>query len=172
MDDWAIRDFRRIVAYCRTADAFQDVPFSVGFTYEVLDYAFPGSKFILTIRNSADEWYESYIRFYSRILGLNRAATADDLKNWTYAAEGWIWRQEQNIFGINESNLFDEKIYKGYYANHNKQILEYFKLRPRDLLVLNLADSASMKSLCGFLGLPYAGQIMPHLNASRDLINT
>ncbi len=34
MDDWAIRDFRRIVAYCRTADAFQDVPFSVGFTYK------------------------------------------------------------------------------------------------------------------------------------------
>jgi len=43
MDDWAVRDFRRIVRYCRTADAFQDVPFSVEFTYQILNCAFPGS---------------------------------------------------------------------------------------------------------------------------------
>jgi len=52
MEDWAKRDFQRIVDYCETADAFQDVPFSLEFTYQVLDYAFPDSRFILTVRNS------------------------------------------------------------------------------------------------------------------------
>ena len=48
--DWAKRDFKEIVKFCRSADAFQDIPFSNDFTYEILDYAFPDSKFILTVR--------------------------------------------------------------------------------------------------------------------------
>ena len=51
--------FRWIVKFCKKADAFQDIPFSLNYTYQVLDYSFPGSKFILTIRNSGDEWYDS-----------------------------------------------------------------------------------------------------------------
>lgn len=50
IEDWARRDFRKIVRYCRTADAFQDVPFSWPHTFEALDQAFPQSKFILTVR--------------------------------------------------------------------------------------------------------------------------
>jgi hypothetical protein len=167
MDDWAIRDFRRIVAYCRTADAFQDVPFSVGFTYEVLDYAFPGSKFILTVRNDADEWYRSYMRFTKKLLGGKDTPTVDQLKAFPYVSVGWAWRQEQNIFGIDEENVFDETIYTAHYTNHNVQVIEYFRLRPRDLLMLNLADPSSMRSLCEFLGIEYAGQTMPHLNRSE-----
>lgn len=55
LDDWAERKFDRIVKYCKTADAFQDVPFSLDYTYQVLGYAFLGSKLILTVRNSAEE---------------------------------------------------------------------------------------------------------------------
>ena len=44
--DWAKRDFARIVALCRTADAFQDVPFSNADTFRAVDAAYPGSRFI------------------------------------------------------------------------------------------------------------------------------
>ena len=167
MDDWAIRDFRRIVEYCNTADAFQDMPFSLDFTYQVLDYAFPGSKFILTIRNNADEWYQSLVRFHAQIMGVKGKPTMSDLKKFTYREQGWLWRQQQNIFGANEKTLYDEEIYKSYYENHNNQVLEYFKFRPKDLLVLNLENSDSMQSLCSFLGIKYEGQKMPHLNKSK-----
>ena len=40
IDDWAKRDFRRLIQYCQTADAFQDIPFSLSFTYQALDQAF------------------------------------------------------------------------------------------------------------------------------------
>lgn len=168
MDDWAVRDFRGIVQYCKTADAFQDVPFSIDFTYQILDYAFPGSKFILTVRNNADEWFESLIRFYSKIMGVNGLPTADDLKNFTYGGMGWIWRQQMHIFGADESTLLDEKLYKSYYTNHNDQVLAYFKYRPKDLLVLNLSNPSAMQSLCEFLGVSYTGQLMPHLNQSGN----
>ncbi len=168
MDDWAVRDFRRIVEYCKTADAFQDVPFSLDFTYQILDYAFSNSKFILTVRNDADEWFESLIRFYSKIIGVNRLPTADDLKKFPYGGIGWIWHQQMHIFGADESTFLDEKLYKSYYTNHNNQVLEYFKYRPQDLLVLNLADPKAMQSLCDFLGEEYVGQTMPHLNQTSE----
>ena len=59
MEDWGKRDLRRLIRYCHTADAFQDVPFSYVYTFQAMDAAFPGSKFILTLRNSYDQWYQS-----------------------------------------------------------------------------------------------------------------
>jgi hypothetical protein len=165
--DWITRDFRRIIEYCKTADAFQDVPFSLDFTYQVLDHAFPGSKFILTVRNSADEWYESLTRFYGNVLGVNGIPTANDLKKYQGAGEGWLWRFQKYVYGVTEDTLFDEKLYKSYYTNHNNRVVRYFRFRPQDLLILNLSDPSAMESLCKFLGIRYTGQVMPHLNKSR-----
>lgn len=57
--DWARRDFRRLFLYCHTAQAFQDVPFSLPFTFQALDQHFPGSKFILTVRDTPKQWFQS-----------------------------------------------------------------------------------------------------------------
>ncbi len=165
--DWAVRDFRRIIKYCETADAFQDVPFSLDYTYQVLDYAFPGAKFILTVRNNADEWYESLIRFHTKLLGLDHVPNANDLRNYSYHEKGWMWQNAQYIFGVDESTLYNRDIYKAHYENYNQRVIEYFRYRTKDLLVLNLADSFAMQSLCEFLEIKYIGQSIPHLNKSR-----
>lgn len=168
IDDWAVRDFRRIVEYCQSADFFQDIPFSLDFTYQILDYVFPGSKFILTVRNDADEWFQSLVRFHAKLMGVKGIPTLDDVKNFSYHQKGWSWIQQQRIFGVDESTLYDEKLYKSNYMNHNAQILEYFRFRPADLLVLNLSDPSAMESLCEFLGIEYVGQVMHHLNKSKE----
>lgn len=168
MDDWAVRDFRQIIHYCETADAFQDLPFSVDFTYQILDYVFPGAKFILTVRKNADEWYASLMRFYKKLMKTMDTPTATDMKHFSYGGEGWFWRQEQNIFGIDESTVCNAEIYKAHYINHNDRVLEYFRFRPNDLLVLDLSNPNSMRDLCMFLGVEYRGEVMPHLNKSRN----
>src|SRR5690349_10358789 len=76
IEDWAKRDFRAIIDHCKSADAFQDVPFSLDYTYAALDQAFPGAKFILTVRESSAEWYESLTRFHTKIVGKNRLPNA------------------------------------------------------------------------------------------------
>src|SRR5690606_4675563 len=63
IEDWGQRDFRRLVKLVSTADAFQDIPFSYDYTFQAMDAAFPGSKFILSIRDSPEQWYESLVRF-------------------------------------------------------------------------------------------------------------
>ena len=168
MDDWARRDFRRIIAYCRTADAFQDVPFSLNHTYGVLDHAYPGAKFILTVRDSADEWFDSLLRFHTKLIGKHRVPTADDLRDFSYNGTGWIWHAHQLVFNVDETNLYDRDHYIAQYELHICQVLDYFRHRPEDLLVLNIGKSNAMQSLCDFLGFDYDGRQMPHLNTSRQ----
>jgi len=168
IEDWAIRDFRRVIRYCRSADAFQDVPFSFDYTYQAVDAAFPGSRFILTVRDSPEPWYESVIRFHTKIVGRDRLPTADDLREFPYRHKGWLWRQQQLIYGADEMTLYDRELYIEHYWRHNESVRDYFRHRPEDLLVLNLADPSSARALCEFLDLPYLGQAMPHEKRSQD----
>ncbi|MCB1230178.1 MAG: hypothetical protein KDN19_07930, partial [Verrucomicrobiae bacterium] len=55
IEQWAVRDFAPIIDFCHTAEAFRDCPFSLPFTYAALDAAFPNAKFILSIRDSAEQ---------------------------------------------------------------------------------------------------------------------
>lgn len=166
LEDWAARDFRRIIEYCRSAEAFQDIPFSLDFTYQAMDQAFPNSRFILTVRNNADEWYQSLIHFHAKIMRVSAPPDADAVKRYFYREEGWLWRAQRYIYGVDETTVYDEALYKAHYNNHNRQVLEYFRHRPNDLLVLNLVQPDAMEALCRFLGIQYTGQIMPHLNVS------
>ena len=87
--DWTRRDFSRIIDYCNTADAFQDIPFSLPDTYQSLDAAFPESKFILTVRTNADIWYRSLTTFHAQVFGAGKIPTEDDLARATYRFKGW-----------------------------------------------------------------------------------
>jgi hypothetical protein len=166
VEDWARRDFTRLVRYCRSADAFQDVPFSLDYTYQVLHYAFPGSKFILTVRDSADVWYESLIRFHTKLLGKNHLPTPDELRAFPYHKGGWLWRIQELVYDATEESLYDRQKYVAHYERHNEQVQDYFRHRADALLILNLADSDALVRLCAFLGKPFSGGVMPHLNMS------
>lgn len=164
--DWAKRDFSRIVGLCRTADAFQDVPFSRDYTFQALDLHFPGSKFILSVRDSPEQWYDSLIRYQTKIVNKGRVPTADDLKEFSYRYKGYLWEAAQLAHGVDEKTLYDKEIYISHYLNHNRQVIEYFRHRPSALLVLNVAEANAMERLYAFLGIEHRGQQMPHLNKS------
>jgi hypothetical protein len=168
IDDWAARDFSRILDLCQTADAFQDIPFCLPYTYVVLDQAFPGSRFILTVRDSGAQWYESLTRFHTKLIGKGRLPTADDLKTYPYRYEGWMWRAHALIHGCDEKSLYDREKTIRSYERYCTNVREYFRYRPSDLLVLNVAKPGAMGSLCQFLGVDRRGLQMPHLNSSQD----
>lgn len=171
IEDWAKRDFRSLVAYCRKSDAFQDSPFSRDFTFQAMDQAFPGSKFILTVRDSVEQWYDSMVRFQSMRLekrtGERRLPTEDDLRQDPYIYPGYLWRVHELVRGLPEGGeLYNKGALCRAYHEHNARIQDYFRHRPDDLLVLNASDPKAMEKLCGFLGKPFTGQRMPRLNAS------
>lgn len=163
--DWRKQDFRRIVQLAETADAFQDIPFSLPGTYRALDSHFPGAKFILTIRDDPEQWYRSITSFHSKIMtGGTRLPMADDLRKFEYGYPGFSWEICQWVFGATEESPYDKGRCIDSYMRHNHAVERYFKDRPQDLLVINVSQPDAMRRLCDFLGREWKGQQVPHLN--------
>ncbi|MGM7683380.1 sulfotransferase [Cytobacillus sp. Hm23] len=146
------KDIETIIDYCNYAEVFQDFPFSWPETYKFLDKAFPNSKFILSVRDDASQWYKSITKFHSKLFADGkRIPTKKDLMNATYIFKGRPWITHKAIFGDTGNDTYDKDILTKHYNQHNKDVIEYFKDRPNDLLVINLAEAGSYERFCKFL---------------------
>lgn len=162
---WAKRDFKPIIKYCKTADFFQDAPFSHPFTFIALDQAFKHSKFILTVRDSPEQWYESMVKFHGKLWGQNeKVPTKKDLQNATYIYKGRPWDMNRLSFNTPEENPYQKDILIKYYIDYNNSVVEYFRHRPEDLLILNVAATGAYKKLCAFLDKPFIDKEFPWEN--------
>ena len=164
INTWAIRDFRLLFQFCRKYEAFQDIPFSLDYTFQFLDFNFPNSKFILTIRSSAEEWLESYRRFTRKLIGPDKIINRENLSKINYNYPGFFIDSLDLIYGKN-TPLFDEKIYTENYLHHNYSIETYFKYRRNQLLIINLSEPCASEKLCSFLNIKPCIKI-PHTNSS------
>ncbi len=123
-------------------DAFQDNPWPI--IYREVDAKFPGSKFILTLRNS-ESWISSQVRHFGR--------KETPMRKWIYGV------------GCPEGN---EDIYLKRFEDHNSDVKNYFKDRPKDLLVLDLAKRDGWEKLCPYLGADIPSVEFPHANKASD----
>ncbi|TWT78412.1 hypothetical protein Pla123a_12030 [Posidoniimonas polymericola] len=123
-------------------DAFQDNPWPI--IYKDLDMRFPASKFILTIRRP-EAWIRSQVKHFGR--------DVTPMRQWIYGV------------GCPEGN---EPVYTKRFQDHNDEVIEYFKDRPHDLLVLDLAEGDGWEKLCPFLGARIPRKAFPHANKARD----
>lgn len=145
-------DFEPIINYCKSAEVFQDYPFSYPETFKHIDKAFPNSKFILTIRDNPEQWYHSVIKFHAKLFGKGKIPTKQDLENAIYVEKGWIWKNFSFFYNPPDlKDIYNEGNLKKSYINYNKEILEYFKNRPNDLLVLNLNEKGAYQKYINFL---------------------
>jgi hypothetical protein len=157
-------NFDPIIKYCETAQVFQDVPFSCFNTLAHLDKAYPGSKFILTIRDSTDQWYNSITKFHAKKFGKGgRIPTAEDLKKATYVRPGFM-QNTMMLHETPESDPYNKEIMFAHYERHNADVLEYFKNRPDDLLVINLSDKDAYQKFVDFIGIDTAFDSFPWEN--------
>ena len=129
-----------------------DLPIPV--LYRKLDAAYPGSKFILTVRDE-NRWLES-IRGHWSFNNPFRLQWDND---------PFSHRIHKIIYGSTE---FDGPKFLARYRKHNAEVLEYFKDRPEDLLVMEMDKGAGWLELCWFLlhnipSVPY-----PRRNVKRQ----
>jgi hypothetical protein len=152
--DWVKRDFKRIIAYCKTSgEAFQDIPFSLPFTYVILDHYFPNSKFILTIRNNPEQWYKSITRYHGKLWSQNnKIPTKNDLIKAKYIVEGYPYYALKHIFNTPDKDLYNKNMLINFYSKHIENVEEYFHGRANDLLILNVAKKNAYQKLAKFLG--------------------
>ncbi len=143
-------NFQAIIEYCHTAQVFQDCPFSYPETYKYLDQAFPGSQFILTLRDSPEQWYNSVVNFRRKCFGY--LPEKKDLQRSKYAYKGYYWDTHNWLYNTPEDNLYHPEILKNHYLEYNQEIINYFTGR-NNLLVINLANHEDYYRLCDFIDL-------------------
>ena len=151
LKNWANNEFGEIIKFSRYGgQVFQDIPFSLPETYKHLDKAFPGSKFILTIRDSPEIWYDSVIRSQSKLFGHGKIP--QDLMTATYTYPGYMWEVNQLIYHTPENDPYNKEILIGYYLKHNADVMDYFGNKSAQLLVLNLKEADAGKKIADFIG--------------------
>ncbi|MEO0535928.1 MAG: sulfotransferase family protein [Cyanobacteria bacterium P01_A01_bin.123] len=154
-------------------DGLTDI--TVSAFYAQLDRLFPGSKFILTVRNKADwlrslevHWrdYPSFPEAHSaqlcqRSLGTLNAKTKLQI-------HGEILRILRAIvYGCYE---FNHARASYVYDLHHHNVLDYFKARSDDLLVLDICAGEGWSKLCPFLNQPLVHQSFPVIRKEAELM--
>ncbi|MEZ5895039.1 MAG: sulfotransferase [Parvularculaceae bacterium] len=128
----------------KSYDAAQDMPWPIFF--RELDAAFPGSKFILTVREP-ESWYASLIGHFG--------ARANEMQAFIYGA----------AFA---SPVGAKERYLGVLAAHEQSVRDYFRERPDDLLVMDLRAGDDWEKLCAFLGEQAPDAPFPAKNRASD----
>ena len=121
--------------------------------YAQLDRAWPGSKFILTVREKA-QWLQSAEAHWDLLKQHGLKAT--DTKFQAFA--DFI---TACVYG---TIYFSAERFSYAYDLHLRNVQEYFAARPQDLLILDVCSGEGWDRLCAFLGLPVPNQYFPHVN--------
>lgn len=163
--EWAKGNSTRLLRFVKyRGEAFQDIPFSLPGCYKAMDAAFPGSKFILTVRDSADVWYRSLTSFHAKKFGNGRLPTKAELQKTNYLYPGFAWEMNRLLYSSPEDAPYDEESLKASYKAHNESIIQYFRDRPKSLLVVNLKDSDAPARISHFLNTGKTIDLIPWEN--------
>ncbi len=133
----------------------QAVAESIAPFYAQLDHCYPHSKFILTVRDRA-AWLESarahwqFVDEWSR-----RNAEFRDFSEFICTA----------TFGI---STFSESRFQYVYDLHTRNVSDFFRSRPADLLVIDICGGEGWEKLCPFIGKATPSVSFPFANRKQD----
>lgn len=142
-------------------DAFCDTP--VWADWRVLDETYPGSKFILTIRDP-EAWAKSFERNlltdYNRLLKVGQREVQHRRHNQDVRAYG-------QLFG---ERPYDRATFKGIFDQHHEAVLSYFESKSRraDLLVIDVANHSALGDMLVFMDKTHSDLHFPRLSGGWD----
>lgn len=131
--------------------------------YAQIDRIFPGSKFILTIREK-----QSWLRSLKKHWLYEYALNDHDTYPLDYQSHVAITQfLKVAVFGCYN---FDEVRMSYVYDLHYKNVLDYFRDRPQDLLVINICAGEGWEKLCPFLNQPPHQEAFPYIHTEKELL--
>ena len=141
----AIGELEPLFSKVAAHESFEDWPYPL--VFETLDQRFPGSRFILTQRSSAERWLAS-------------------LSAHALRTDPWVGSCSRSLaYGVAYPQL-NPQGHLDFYNHHLERVRHYFRHRPQDLLEVCWEQQASWEPLCNFLDRPVPQAPFPHANAS------
>jgi len=164
-------DFQSVVSFVdqNKANFYQDAPFSFPETWKHIYSHFPDAIYILTVRSSFDEFYQSRIRFDQKILGCHETPTWHDLENFPGGAlpKGALATFYRDVVGC-KSEPYEKANWQHHYQNHNTQVMDFFADKPHQFGTINLSrQSDSLVEINRLLKPMLRIKEIPHMNKSK-----
>jgi hypothetical protein len=147
LDELRAGDYR--LSILREYQAVVDIP--VAPFYAQLDAAWPGSRFILTVRER-EAWLRS-AEMHWRLL-MQWWENFPDFKRF----HEFISACTYGTIGFNRER------FAWVYDTHLRSVREYFAGRPGDFLEMDICGGEGWERLCPFLGVGVPGGPFPHAN--------
>jgi len=127
---------------------------SVAYRFEELDFRYPGSKFILTVRET-ESWLDSCERHW---------AVRAPIDALSQIEREVVERTRMSLYaGLD----FDRERFRSAYFRHRERVLAYFSDRPDDLLVIDICAGEGWEKLCAFLHKPIPDFPFPRITVAR-----
>jgi len=165
---YANEKWSEIISFCETADFFQDLPFSAPKTVEVLMKNFPEAKYILSIRRSAEIWYNSITEFHKIKFGkAGKLPTKIDLKRSGYRYKGFAWDANRALYDSPQSKPYLKTRLIKTYEDHITNVKHLFSGK-QNLLIIDISKPDAVKRLEDFLGITSKLKTMPWLNKTSE----
>lgn len=140
------------LAVLEEADALTDTP--VVAIWPHLDAHYPGSKFVLTVRDKA-AWLDSCERYFALKEAADRGTEKEEeLRFYSLVVYGCDGFHRERFSWVHDA--------------HRRAVEHHFRDRPGDLLILDVAGGDGWEELCPFLGRPVPDAPFPHANSLPD----
>lgn len=144
--------------FIKHMNVFKDVPFSLPGVWKKLYERYPNAKYILTERDSADQWFNSITRFHQIGFGYKQdkksVITWKDLTKSKYRYHSYVHdcMLFLNTYGLvkTKSKLPYDSQLKDSYNLHNSEVKDFFKNKD-NFLSINVANDLDYLKLCSFL---------------------
>ena len=131
-----IRNGRELLCGIEHYDAFSD--FAGQYIFKALDVHYPGSKFILTVRN-IDDWLDS------REAHVLRNRMSSDYQHFFLSVDRDQWTRD--------------------YQQILHEVKNHFFERQDDLLILDIPGGDKWEKICSFTGAEIPADAFPHENS-------
>lgn len=139
---------------------YEDIPFSLPKIYEkIYDYR-PNDIYVLTIRNSDDEFVDSFLRYYEEKIHTKELINSDHNNvfkhNYFNFKDIWLNNLFYTYFTYYEleNNKNIKKTIKEVYNKHNEDIINFFSKKiGSNFMVINVSKNGELKRLTNWLGI-------------------
>ena len=144
--------FPRELSELEKKDAGTDCLIAANFP--LLDIRYPGSKFLMTVRDKAD-WEVSQKRWKEakKFMTGRAAKVGDECDRWLY--------------GVSNHRYYDPKLMPWAYDRQLAYARWYFQGRKDDYLEINVCAGEGWEKLCPFLGKRIPDKPFPFENKNR-----
>ncbi len=137
-------------------DLFKDLPFSLPYVWKLLYEKYPNAIYILSERDSSEQWYNSIYKFHTQFYNFSPNPTWDEVSKADYRylrndlKGGCLYDYMSYTFGKEEVPYDKDKLIASY-ESHNNEVKEFFKDK-NNFISVNVSNDNDYLKLCSFLG--------------------